>query len=67
MPPGGARPIPELEGGGHRLKPHPSPFTSHCLTSPDSKSGLGGLSNQMDQKKSVLPTVYEIRAREGAP
>lgn len=65
MPPGGARPIPELEPGGHRLKPRPSPFTSHGRTSPGSKSGLGGLRNLKDQKKSLLLMVYEIRAGEG--
>lgn len=32
-PLGGVRPICELKGSGHRLKPRPPSFASHCLTS----------------------------------
>lgn len=46
-PPGGARPVLELERGGHRLKPRLPPVTSHCLLSPDPQAGLGDLSHQM--------------------
>lgn len=66
-PLGGVRPICELKGSGHRLKPRPPSFASHCLTSDFSRLAVWpwGLRTLMYQKRSLLPTVYEIRAGAG--
>lgn len=45
-------------GGGHALKPRPSPFTPAPRPAFlfQIQSGLGGLPNRMDQKRFLLPT-----------